>query len=78
MNLMSGLIVFLMIWMVVLFMVLPWRVHISGKVNSPGHASSAPDDSYILHKFLITTTLAMILWFVADWLISSNYFSFRL
>ena len=76
MGIMSGILVFVMIWMVVLFMVLPWKVSVPEQAQE-GHASSAPQNSYIPQKLLITTLITGLLWFGFDYIISSDYFSFR-
>ena len=76
MGVMSGILVFVMVWMVVLFMVLPWNVDVPKQIQE-GHASSAPQNSYIPQKLLITTLIAGLLWFGVDCIISSDYFSFR-
>ncbi len=59
-----GLMVYVIIWVVVLFLVLPWGVHIPDKVE-PGHATSAPEHPHIGLKFLITSILSALLWVVA-------------
>jgi predicted secreted protein len=59
-----GLIVYIMIWVVVLFLVLPWGVRIPDKVD-PGHATSAPENPYIGLKFLVTSVLSAFLWVIA-------------
>ncbi len=59
-----GLLVYVMIWVIVLFLVLPWGVRIPHKVE-PGHATSAPDHPYIGLKFLITSVLSMFLWVIS-------------
>ncbi|HUX79282.1 MAG TPA: DUF1467 family protein [Alphaproteobacteria bacterium] len=59
-----GLMVYVMIWVIVLFLVLPWGVRIPDKVE-PGHATSAPERPYIGLKFLITSVLSALLWVIA-------------
>lgn len=59
-----GLMVYIMIWVVVLFMVLPWGVRIPHNIKK-GHATSAPENSYIGLKLLITSLLSALLWVVA-------------
>ncbi len=59
-----SIIVYIMIWVVVLFLVLPWGVRIPDKIE-PGHATSAPENSYIGLKFLITTIISLFLWVIA-------------
>ena len=56
--------VYVMIWVVVLFLVLPWGVHISDKVQ-PGHATSAPEHPYMGLKLLVTSVLTAFLWVIA-------------
>lgn len=59
-----GLIVYVMIWVVLLFMVLPWGIRIPDDAH-PGHASSAPENPHIGLKLLITSVLSGLLWIVA-------------
>ena len=76
MDLFGGVTVYVIIWWLVLFTVLPWGVHIPDQPEA-GHASSAPVRPRILLKFLVTTVIATALWFVADWIIGSDMLSFR-
>lgn len=71
MTLVSGIVVFSIIWWTVLFMVLPFGVKTS---NHPevGHADSAPLNPQIGRKFLITTFISIVLFFIAGFLISLN------
>ncbi len=64
MNLATGIVVYVMIWVVVLFLVLPWGVRIPESVEK-GHATSAPENPYIGLKFLVTTALSSVLWVIA-------------
>jgi predicted secreted protein len=64
MTLSIGIIVYVMIWVVVLFLVLPWGVRLPDEVR-PGHATSAPEKPYIGLKFLITTVISAFLWVIA-------------
>lgn len=59
-----GLMVYVMIWVIVLFMVLPWGVRIPDRIKS-GHATSAPEKAYIGVKLLITSLLSALLWIIA-------------
>lgn len=56
-----GIVLYVMIWVVVLFLVLPWGVHIPDKIGR-GHADSAPEVSQIGLKLLITSVLAAFIW----------------
>ena len=64
-----SLIIYVMIWVIVLFLVLPWGVRIPDKVE-PGHATSAPEQPYIGLKLLITSMLSALLWVVAYLILS--------
>ncbi len=59
-----GLIVYVMIWVVVLFLVLPWGVRIPDKIEQ-GHATSAPENPHIGLKLLITSVVSAFLWVIA-------------
>ena len=64
MTLSNGLIVYVMIWVVVLFLVLPWGVRLPDH-RGLGHASSAPENPHMGLKFLVTSILSALLWIVA-------------
>ena len=72
----TGLMVFLIIWWIVLFMVLPWGVQVPDDPEA-GHATSAPRNPMLWRKALITTVIALLLWGIAYWLIDSELISFR-
>lgn len=64
MTLTTGIVVYVMIWVVVLFLVLPWGVRIPDIIER-GHADSAPENPYIGLKFLITSVASAFLWVIA-------------
>lgn len=76
MNLFTGFLVFVMIWWVVLFAVLPWGIHVPDE-QEPGHATSAPSNPRLLRKALITTAISAVLWAIAYYVITSDLISFR-
>ena len=76
MNWFTGILVFVMIWWVVLFAVLPWGIRVPDE-QEVGHASSAPSRPHLGRKALITTAIAVALWLVAYYLIESDLISFR-
>ncbi len=76
MNWFTGVLVYVMIWWVVLFTVLPWGVRVPDE-QEPGHATSAPAKPMIMRKFLVTTVIAAVLWALAYYLITSEVISFR-
>ena len=68
--------VFIIIWWVVLFAVLPWGVHVPEK-QEPGHATSAPENPMLWRKAAATTVIASILWGVAYYVIESDLIPVR-
>lgn len=61
MNWFTGILVYVIVWWVVLFAVLPWGVR---KVENPeeGHEAGAPANPMIGRKALITTGVAALVW----------------
>ncbi len=72
----TGIMVYVVIWCVVLFTVLPWGVR-PVENPEPGHMSGAPENPRLLLKFAVTTVIAVIIWAALDWLILSDLISFR-
>ncbi len=72
----TGVMVFVIIWWVVLFTVLPWGVRVS-EHSEPGHATSAPDKPMLWRKAAVTTAIAAVLWVGVYYLIESDLLSFR-
>ncbi|MHB1217621.1 MAG: DUF1467 family protein [Alphaproteobacteria bacterium] len=74
MDLFGGIVVYVIVWWLVLFTVLPWGVRPPAEPGK-GHATSAPARPRLLLKFAITTVIATGLWFVVDYVISSGILS---
>jgi predicted secreted protein len=72
----TGIAVYILIWWISLFTVLPWRAE-RARDPLPGTIESAPDNPRLLIKFGITTVIAMVLWLVLDVLVNSDLISFR-
>ncbi len=72
----TGVLVFIVIWWVVIFAVLPWGVRTPDQAET-GHATSAPIRPQLLRKAVITTLITCVLWGLAYWLITSEYLSLR-
>lgn len=67
----TGIIVYLMVWWLALFAVLPWG---NAPVLKPeeGHAPSAPAKPRLRLKFLATTILSAMIWVVIYFLIENE------
>lgn len=76
MDLFTGIVVYLLIWWVALFSVLPWGNRPADSVE-PGTVESAPARPRLLIKFAVTTVLAGAIWAGVDWLVASDVLSFR-
>jgi predicted secreted protein len=76
MTWLTGVMVYVVIWWMVLLMVLPWGVRVPENPE-PGHATSAPQNPMMWRKALITTLIAAVLWGVAYWLIESEWLTLR-
>ena len=61
MDFVGGLVAFLIIWVVVLFTVLPFGVRQPDQ-REKGHMPGAPDNPRIGLKFVVTTGITAILW----------------
>ena len=76
MDLVTGIVVYLLVWWVALFSVLPWGNRPAETVT-PGTVESAPAKPRLLIKFAVTTVLAAAIWGGIDWLVLSDVISFR-
>ena len=76
MDIVSGVVVYILLWWWVLFMVLPFGATAPQKVEK-GHATSAPARPRMALKIFITTSLSAILFIIVYFIIASGIFSFR-
>ena len=78
MDWVTGTAVYVVIWWLVVFMVLPWGVQTVGREDvAKGHASSAPRRPRLLLKMAATTVVAAIVWYGIYLIIDSGAISFR-
>lgn len=64
MGFMSQLVVFVLVWWIVFFMMLPWR-YTPNTQRQAGEDPGAPQQAFIAKKMLITTIITLPLWFGA-------------
>lgn len=77
-NWVTGLLVYVVVWWLVFFMVLPWGIRPMEQEDvEKGHAPSAPQKPRILIKMAITTVLAAGAWGLFYWVEQSELISFR-
>lgn len=77
MTLTSALVLFAVIWFMVLFMVLPWRLTTQGEAGrvEPGTPESAPADPQMGRRVKIVTAISVVLWLVIAGIIASGRIS---
>lgn len=71
MSWVSSLALYLIVWWVTLFLVLPFGVRSVGKPEK-GHDAGAPERSRLRWKLAITTLIAALLWAAVLWVIRSG------
>ena len=72
----SGIAVYILIWWISLFTVLPLGAKRS-EHPLPGTVESAPDNPRLLFKFIVTTGIATALWLILYAFVKSDLISFR-
>jgi predicted secreted protein len=76
MGWLSGILVYLVVWWLVIFMVLPWGVKPPDNPE-PGHATSAPDRPMLWRKVAITSVITAVVWVIIFLAIENSWVSFR-
>jgi predicted secreted protein len=76
MNWFTGLIVYVLVWWVTLFAVLPLWVA-PAEPGDLGHAAGAPKQPRLARKALVTTLIAAVIWLAIEALVRSPWLSFR-
>lgn len=72
----TGIVVYVLVWWITLFAVLPLWVT-PAEPDDPGHAAGAPQRPRILLKMAITTVVSALIWLAIYLLVKSPWLSFR-
>jgi predicted secreted protein len=72
----TGIVVYVLVWWITLFAVLPLWVR-PAEPDDPGYAAGAPQRPRLLLKIAITTVVAALIWFAIYLVIRSPWLSFR-
>ncbi len=72
----TGIVVYVLVWWITLFAVLPWWVT-PAESDDPGHAAGAPQQPRLLLKMAITTVVSALIWVAIYLLVRSPWLSFR-
>src|SRR5260370_23346702 len=76
MNWLTGMVVYILVWWVTLFAVLPLWVT-PAEPGDPGHAAGAPQQPYLGRKLALTSAAAAVIWLGIYAVVSSPWLSFR-
>jgi predicted secreted protein len=76
MNWFTGIIVYVLVWWVALFAILPLWVA-PAEPGDLGHAAGAPKQPLLRRKVLVTSLVAAIIWIAIYALVRSPWLSFR-
>ena len=77
MSIVTGLLVFIVLWWLVFLMALPWGVKAAPDPSVDGHDAGAPARPRVMLKAVVTTGITFVLWGVAYVLIESDMLTFR-
>jgi predicted secreted protein len=72
----TGIVVYVLVWWITLFAVLPLWVT-PAEPDDPGHTAGAPQRPRLLLKMAITTMVAALIWLAIYMLVRSPWLSFR-
>jgi predicted secreted protein len=76
MNWLTGIVVYILVWWVTLFAILPLWVT-PADPEEPGFAAGAPRRPLMLRKVAVTTVVAAIIWLGIYVVVGEPWFSFR-
>ena len=76
MNWLTAIVVYILVWFVTLFAVLPWWVNPT-QPGELGYESGAPQQPRLWLKAAVTTGIAALIWLGIYVLVKSPWFSFR-
>ena len=76
MGWLTGIVVYVLVWWVTLFAILPLWVT-SAEPGEPGHEAGAPRRPLLLRKLALTSIVAAVIWLGIYIVIREPWFSFR-
>ena len=72
----TGIVVYILVWWVTLFAMLPLWVTPS-EPGELGHDAGAPRNPRLWQKAVITSVVAAIIWLGVDWVVTHHLINFR-
>lgn len=76
MTIFTAIVLYILIWWVVLFTVLPWKSRPPTKPGQ-GHATSAPNSPNLGIKFLVTSIISAVVLLIVYLLIQNGIIDYR-
>jgi predicted secreted protein len=76
MNWFTGIIVYVLVWWVTLFAILPLWV-VPAEQGEIGHAAGAPKRPLLLRKVVVTSVVSAVIWIGIYLVVRSPWLSFR-
>ncbi|MBX3510312.1 MAG: DUF1467 family protein [Hyphomonadaceae bacterium] len=80
MNIFLGLAIYVILWWLVFFTVLPMgaqSLHEADEVSAPGVERGAPRAHNLVRKALLASVIAAVVWLGVAWAVSIDLFSMR-
>ncbi|MEM8731400.1 MAG: DUF1467 family protein [Pseudomonadota bacterium] len=79
MSITAALVLFVVIWFLTFFVVLPIRIETQGDVGEvvPGTHAGAPEHHHLKKKAIITTVAAAVIWAIIATIIVSGWITVR-
>ncbi len=77
MNIVTGIVVYMMVYCLVFFWVLPWGNKPTGTTDSGKTVASAPINPRIKKKFLITGVISVFVWILIYIVMDKDIISFH-
>ena len=79
MSITAGLVLFVVIWFLTFFVVLPLRLQTQGEAGDvvPGTHAGAPENHHLKKKAIITTIAALVIWAIIATIIITGLIEVR-
>ncbi len=77
MNITGSIVIYVIIWWIVFFSLLPIDVNRNKNIKIEGEDPGSPENPKILKKFMYTTILSSVLFLIIYYLVKYNYLNLR-
>ena len=77
MSITGSIVIYVIIWWIVFFSLLPIDVNRNKYIKVDGEDSGSPENPKILKKFIYTTIISSILFLIIHYLVQYNYLNLR-